>query len=191
MKSFNIGENKIKICLTSDEIEVMFGSYDMIDYDSPRSRAIIDSLICSAMPKSIGEHGCDKVLIEVLPERDGCSIQVTRIYDKGIGLQKNIRKQEYILLFSSSEDLIDFIGSLKPLEVSLITSSELYRIKSSFALYLCTDKNYPFLKSACEYGKVFNKLSPMGSIISEHGKLLFNEAAEKLYKAFIKSNKTP
>lgn len=184
MKSYNLSEDKIKICLTDDEVESLFGSFDMIDYDSPHSRAILDSLICSALPEKMLPLSCEKVLIEVAPEEDGCSIQVTRIYDKGKRRQKSIKRHEYILLFKSSEDMIDYIKSLKSTDILNITDSKLFKCKNTFALYICFLGQSGFIKSASEYAVLLNAKSSKGAFIAEHGQMLYDSAIEKIYKYF-------
>ena len=185
MKTYNINDDKVKICLTDDEVKSLFGSFDMIDYDSPRSRAILDSLICSALPEKVSQRVCEKVLIEVLPERGGCSIQVTRIY-AGKNQRKQRRRSEYILLFECSEDMIKYIRSMTASAAIEAEKSRLYRAGGRYALFIAAEGPAGADPAAREFARIISEKDPLAAMITERGEYLYSGAVEKLYKAFVK-----
>ncbi len=181
MRSFDLSDNKFKICLSSEEVASLFGSFEMIDYDTPHTKAIIDSIIINALPEKMLPFDCDKVLIEVFPDGDGCIVEVTKIYGSGKSAKKR-RKQEYILLFSSSEDMINYIKSLKPSDILKVKDNTLYRYKNAFFLSVnIRDKS--LLINAREYSRVIPVKNPTGEMLLEYGKRLYSGAIEKIFSS--------
>ena len=184
MNTYNINKDKVKITLTDDEVNDLFGGYDLIDYNCPRSRAVLDSLLLGALPESMLPLDCKQVLIEVTEEKSGCSIQVTRLYEKAKKLHKISGKYKYILLFESSEDMIKFItqnelGDKFP-------KSELIKSGEKYALCFHFERPVGHYNRLSEYGKLIDAQSPEGAAIKEYGTMICKNAAEKLSAAFKK-----
>ena len=181
MNSFNLSEDKFKICLSKNEVESLFGSFEMIDYDSPHTKAIIDSIIINALPERMLPFNCDKVMIEVFPEDGGCVVEVTKVYTSS-KTDKKRRKQEYILLFNDSEDMISYIKGFKKSDILKVKENTLFKYKNTFFLLInVSDKS--LLPIANEYGKVFPIKSPVGEKLIEYGKELYCNAIEKIYSS--------
>ncbi len=185
MNSYTIGKDKVKIRLTEEEVKELFGGYEKIDYECPRARAVIDSLICGVLPESMLPLDCKKVLIEVRAEYDGCSILFTRIYETPRRLHKANSFCEYILLFKDSEDMFTFAEQLDPAAAAAVKESRLIKINDKFALCLkggdMLRKNITHFK---EYGIVYTQKQPQAAVALEHGDILCENALQKLKKAF-------
>lgn len=185
MDTYTINKDKVKIRLTDDEVKELFGGYDNIDYDCPRSRAVLDSLLLNVLPESMLPLDCKKVLIEVTEERSGCSIQITRLYDKGKRLHRTNGRRQYILLFESSEDLIDFTLRENPENLKDVYRFELLNAGGRFAL-LFSLNGVPIKQCFhfSEYGRLIDSRSVEGAHIIEYSAPICADAAKKLSDAF-------
>ena len=187
MDTYSINKDKVKIHLTNDEVNSLFGGYDMIDYSCPRSKAVLDSLLSKNLPDDMLPLDCGKILIEVIEEHSGCSIQITRIYDKGKRLYKKGNRHKYILLFNSSEDMFLFVEQIDDETLSSFKNSKLLKIEDKYALLFAKDSTLKhFFSHLCEYGKIIDSKSILGSKLLEYGVILSNNATEKLFSVFKK-----
>lgn len=184
MNTYNINKDKVKICLSDDEVKSLFGGYDMIDYDCPRSRAILDSLLLNALPENMLPFDCKKVLIEVMEEKNGCSIQITRIYNGGKRLHKVKSAQKYILQFTCSEDFIKFVTQAKN-KLPQLKNCKLLKSGERFCLYFSAEKSFIKANSRfCEYGTLLSGDLPKAAAILEYGKIIGDADLEKISSAF-------
>ena len=185
MDTYNISKDKVKICLTEDEVLTLFGGYDNIDYECPRARAVLDSLLMRALPASMLPLDCKRVLIEVTEEASGCSIQITRLYDKGKRLHKTSGRRKYILLFKCSEDMIKFIEQTPPETLELLCSVKLIKYSGKFGLmFTANDIQRKKITAFAEYGKLIESNSLLGAVVLEYGNIICEKATERLSAAF-------
>lgn len=182
-----VGENKIKISLTDDEINSLFGGYDMIDYEHPRSKMVLNTLLSSALPEEKIPLDCKKVLIEVHPICGGCAIFFTSLYEKDTAV-KCRKPKGYFLVFKNSENMIKLINELGQKYKSDIKNSRLIITDGCFVLYIKVQgKLLGDLGHIKEYCKVYKEKSPYGSYITEHGETVCKNAVFKMFNAFFKN----
>ena len=131
MKINTIGENRIEIYLSNEEIDEIFGGYGLIDYDIPDCRAKINSLISSAIPETALPLDCKRVLIEVKPLKYGCTISFVRIYTAAKKFHAVNKTKRISLIFNNSDDLISSVSALKKLGA---TKSQLFQKKNKYAI---------------------------------------------------------
>lgn len=179
----NINKDKIKVSLTDDEIENLFGSYNLIDYTNPHSRFMLNLILRSALPDYTLPLDCKRVLIEVKPEIKGCSIYFTCIYDKSPKKIKKINEtREYALCFKNSNDMINCICTI---DISKIAQSALYTNNGSYQLIIRAHKGFTEqILQISEFCDVYVDKTKI-SEIEEHNKLISCPTAiEKLASAF-------
>ena len=75
MKFRQLGPHRVRINLSRDELDTMGLSYDMLDYSSARTRALLFSLLEKACADT-GFKPAGRVLVEAYPdESGGCRIE--------------------------------------------------------------------------------------------------------------------
>lgn len=131
MRINTVSDNRIDIFLSDEEINDIFGGYELIDYDAPDCRTKIHNLLAAAIPDILLPLNCERVLIEVKPRKYGCVMTFTKVYDavkkfKRIGNTKTVT-----LIFESSNSLIDALSALCSLSA---TASELYTYGGKYAV---------------------------------------------------------
>lgn len=136
MKINTINENKIELYLTDEEVDDIFGGYELIDYNTPECRIKIHSLIISAAPKSLFPLDCERIFIEVRPKGYGCTITLTKEYHSVKKYRKAIRTKISICIFENSEDMLSAVNILKSINANY---SELYSRENRYALIIKTN----------------------------------------------------
>ncbi len=178
-----IGKNKIKISLNEEEVLRLFGGYDMIDYSSQHSKATLNSILASALPKDMLPIDCSQVLIEIRAENKGCAIYFTKIYKKYKKTDSAKHKQKTLALtFSNTEDLIRFVCQRLPEKISssrVFSLSQIYILIITFPESLNTEPLY--LKEFCQ--EIIENEYVI-SHICEHGKLICENAELTIKSAF-------
>lgn len=177
-----INENKFKISLTDNEIELLFGEYSLIDYNEPKAKLAIDMLISEALPESMVPLKCDKVLIEVKQTLGGCNIYFTQLFNSKKSKVNAKSKETYTLVFKNSENLIDCIKMLFKKEIS--GRNYLYRFDDTYRLII-ENCDLPFesdaLKEFCTntYKSETEKMRTL-----EYGSFITENAVKKISDSF-------
>ena len=131
MKINTVNENRIDIYLSEDEINDIFGGYELIDYDAPDCRMKIHNLLAAAIPDMLLPLNCERVLIEVKPKRYGCVITFTKIYGAVKKLRRISSTKTISLIFENSDNLVSSVGALDRLS---LVNSELYTYLNKYAV---------------------------------------------------------
>ena len=136
MKVNTVDENRIVIHLNNQEIYDIFGGYEFIDYDAADCRTKIHGLLAAAIPSAIMPFDCERVLIEVKPEINGCAISLTKLHNIGGDNKKSVKNLTVTLIFENSESLI---SSIEALNLLTHTTSELYTSGKKYAVIYTMD----------------------------------------------------
>ncbi len=183
----NINENRIKIDLTDDEIYLLFGGYEKIDYSNEQSKHTLNLLFKKAVPNGEFPLDCEKLLIEVKPANGGCSIFITKMYNDTPRRYKRVNKKHtYLLNFSDSENMIRGICELNRNNSFDDTKSKLYKFEDNYCVIIYCDKNIDeILTHIKEYGCEIYKSSVTVAKVTEYGKSICNGfAIRELSNAF-------
>lgn len=176
-----VNKNKIKISLSDEEIDTLFGGYEMIDYDDPHSKAILNMLLGRALPEDMLPLDCKRVIIEVCPKSDGCNIYFTRIYPKS-----HAKSAEYIFIFKKSEDMLLGISELHRLYGKNIEKSCLYTCQGKyFCIILLKGDPGKQIIHLNEYCSDISREKALAAKIREHGKMICAQnAVQRIFDAF-------
>lgn len=132
-----VSRNKLKICLSGDETNTLFGGYDKINYEDPHTRLVLNTLLQEALPQKAFALDCDRLLIEVKPLENGCIIYLTKLYSNAARRFHRVSPSEcHILIFPDSESLIRAVCELYRRPRTRQIKSDLYRTESSYRLVL-------------------------------------------------------
>lgn len=180
-----INKNKIKISLSDEEIDTLFGGYEMIDYDDPHSKAILNMLLGRALPEDMLPLDCKRVIIEVRPKPDGCTIYFTRVYPKSTA-----KSAEYVFIFSKSDDMLSGITELQRLYGENIDKSCLYTYcEKYFCIALLRGEPGKQIMHLKEYCSDISRETTVAAMVREYGQMICAENAVKRISAAFSDGK--
>lgn len=174
--------DKIKISLSDSEIKELFGSYEMINYENPHSKLILGMLLESSACDNF-QLDCEKILIEVKPEKNGCVIIYTKLNRKcAKRLKKSEKNYDCAFIFDNSESMIRCIGEID--EVG-IKSNSLYEKNGKYILTVKGNtsfiKTLPHINEYCSKA-LYKDIVPYAK---EHLKCIMQKnAIQKIKTAF-------
>lgn len=144
-----INKNKIKISLTDEEVSSIFGGYDKLDYKDPDSKFKLDMLLNNIIRDKDFSLDSERLLIEVIQELSGCSIVLTKIYEKNAKRYKKLVLKGRIAHFDTVEDMIEGIIALYNSNLN-IKKSDLYLLDKKYRLIIYTATPSEHLGEYCK-----------------------------------------
>ncbi len=176
MRVNEIGQCSAAIELNAEEVKILFGSYEKIDYRDKICKHTIHRLLKSALPSTLLPFNSKQVLIEVMPNGGGCLFYFTKIGTKHT-------KSTVALILNSIDDLISLTKHLKSTELKPFKST-LYRNGCDYYLVLTTSISIRETKHVLsEFGtlKQLNS-TEMGFIEERFDKIITSNALNMLYR---------
>ncbi|MBO4693316.1 MAG: adaptor protein MecA [Clostridia bacterium] len=182
MKINTMRDDKIELYLSDEEIEKIFGGYDLIDYDAPECRIKIHSLLLSAAPCTLLPLNCDRVLIEVKPKEYGCTITLTKIYGSPKKYRQSAKMKTIVFVFEDSNSMIASTNCMKALKAE---KSELYSNGKEYALIIISNReNKKTIAGLCEYCTIKLRRTEAERIREYWQPVCTSKALEKLCEFF-------
>jgi len=167
---------RLRISLQGDDLRLLDITFDEFDYENPRVKRVLWTLLSDASRQTGFPLGKGKLLIEVFKAfSGGCIIYFTQLeLDKTKTRLKKKKLVPCMVEFEDSEEMLAAISRLKT-EISVIDKSMLYLLGQHYILAI-----YPKIGFVGE----------IGGALSEYGKpVLFGEAYLAEHgKRLIKSN---
>lgn len=166
----------LKVELTAQELQQFHLTYEQLNYEDKRTKAMLKNILDGAAQITGFENGSGKLLIEVFPApQNGCTVYFTRL----AGAAKRYRqKMPKIYTFESCEALMSAIETLPA--PSGNTPSELYELEGRYILILHETAKTRLL----EYATASNGTRFNLAYIREHGRLLASpHAVVTMHKA--------
>ena len=184
MRVNTVDENRIEILLDNDEVNSIFGGYGLIDYDTPDCRIKIHKLLAAVMPKALLPLDCERILIEVKPQRFGCIISLTKIYGAPKRLSRKYRLSAVAFMFKSFDNLIAALPLLSRLNT---VASELYCLGSEYAISAAVKDISPVaLMQIGEFCKISQNTADAAKLKEYWQCITQKRAIQKLAEAFLK-----
>ena len=175
-----VNSNKLKISLTDEEVSSIFGGYDKIDYKNPASKSVLDSFLNNIIISENFILDSKSLIVEIKQELSGCSIILTKVYNKR-NQRRRLKIKGRVAIFDTSDDML---SSLLALYKSNITVRRC-------DLYLLNDKYYLIVYTAADDGfllEYLENITNQKSVIAyteEHGTPLYlGNAVKSLGKIF-------
>lgn len=182
MKINRANDQRIELYLSDEEIESLFGSYELIDYNIPECRIKIHSLLISAATDELFPLDCKRLLIEVKPKDYGCTISLTKVYDTAKKYRQIKRNKTIVCIFENSDNMLASITALTALNAQ---NSELYTNKNQYAIIAETKYiNYDDTVLLREYCKIKKREIDAVRIREYWRPVCTENAIENLAKAF-------
>ena len=164
MEVLRIGDNKLKVTLTGDDMAQYRLQCDTMDYDTTETRRAFWQILDEAKHKTGFDAGSGKIFVQVYASRDGgCEMFVTRVGEEAedMGCSQATRR-EGIYVFTKLTYLLDVCGALAELGYNAPSSA-----------YLAGGEYYLLIRERdCAGGLGSRAISEYG-FIEEYGTRLF------------------
>ena len=175
-----LNANKMVISLTDEEVSSIFGGYDKIDYSSPHSKIRFNSFLNSIILSENFSLDSKSLMVEIRQEVYGCSITLTKIYDK-IRKRHRLKIRGRLAIFNDSNEMIEGIISLYKSNIR-IKKSSLYLLGNQYRLLIYTATADELIS---EYLQNITKDKTAVSYTEEHGtSICLGNAVSMLGKIF-------
>lgn len=184
MNTESQGRKRVEFRLSPDDVTNLFGSYEAIDYNDPKTKASLNMLYNRAIKNGDIPPDGRRLTIEVKPFGGGCT--VTFISEaKGRLRLKYAKVKGYILTFFSADDMLDAAARLYTYAPKLLNSS-LLKLGDAFALVIKTSLDLgPLLLHIAEYCITAEQNDLKVSHWEEYGEAIVTKRAiEKIGAAF-------
>lgn len=183
MRIEKLRSNKIKITFSQEDMILHGLTHELVAKNAPSARAIFWDVLKKAEDEIGFDIGDGRLMIEAMPGADESLILYITKLDSGediLPLRKKVRLkvknsgEANCLMFSSFDNVIEMFKAFPDL--------------SGGALYLYKEKYYLIMPESpalalSEFGKKADSLY-IADILSEHGKLICENAAETIKKYF-------
>ena len=173
--------NKIKITLSHTEVICCFGAYDNLLSMSKKTKTTIKILLSDIIEEYYGFLNNEKISADIKADlHNGCVIILSRCTGQ-------IKKNEYVVCFENSENLIDGTLILYRMLRKKAYASSLYTLNKKYYLLLSFDIDKRRIMPLRKFTYYITKDSVKTEYIREYGKIITRRnAVKKLSSAFIK-----
>ena len=131
MEIIRIGENKLKLILTDEDLKKHRLSFESLDYDNTETRRILWQILDEAKQKTGFDAASEKTLVQAYPGRkSGCEIYVTRLCARS----PSLRGRHSVYCFADPAGLFSVCRALAHSEHKY--ESALYKDEKDY-YYLC------------------------------------------------------
>lgn len=176
-----INKNKIKISLTDEEVSSIFGGYDKIDYKNPDSKSRLDTFLNSIIISENFILDSKSLVVEIKQETSGCTITLTKVYDKSGGSRKRLKLKGRVAIFENSNDMLEGLLSLYKSGIS-VKRSDLYLLDNKYRLIIYSAVTDELLSEY--FINITNRKSTIGYTEEYGTPLCLGNAVNKLGKTF-------
>lgn len=102
MEIIRIGENKLKLILTDEDLEKHHLKFETLNYDNTETRRILWQILDEAKQKTGFDAAAEKTLVQAYPGRkSGCEIYVTRLNAR----TSSVRGRHSVFRFEDASEL--------------------------------------------------------------------------------------
>ena len=173
--------NKIKITLTHTEVICCFGAYDNLLSMSKKTKTTMKILLSDIIEEYYGFLNSEKISADIKADlHNGCVIILSYCADQ-------IKKNEYIICFENSENLIDGTLILSRILRKKAYTSSLFTLNKKYYLLLTLGIDKRRIMPLRKFTYYITKDSIKSEYIREYGKIITGRnAVQKLSSAFTK-----
>lgn len=184
-----IDEARLLIALTGDDMELLDITFNQLDWKDDYSREVIWNLLSRAKNETGFSAENKQLMIEAIPQTDGCFVLITLLEEKGQRrkvFKIKESKKPFVFSFKTSESLIRAIERLYDKETKFIRSTVLeYNDKYYIILHVQSSISTKLQAIISEYGELIGKDYIIAAQINEQGKVIAkNNAIEKMGRYF-------
>ena len=175
--------DKLKIELSSLDMNELRISYDELDYTKPQTKKIVLELLNKAKCQTGFEVASKKLFIEVFPRDDGgCIFYISVMKESDPAKKykiKNILAKPMIFSFEDAEAMINACCRLNASGEHRIVKSILYAVEAGYCLvvYPLSRKDPKVRCVLTEYGNFLGEIECYDYFLLEHADLVLEEDA--------------
>lgn len=187
MKFRQLGPHRVRINLSRDELDTMGLSYDMLDYSSARTRALLFSLLEKACADT-GFKPAGRVLVEAYPdESGGCRIEFSG--SAGAAQRWRVKRSAQLPVIYAFDDVDTLIACAVKLFgrcAQRIRKSALYHTGKNWmlAVYPARERQDDTLMLLDEFARRCGEGALAKAWLSEHARTVVDDNAVGLLCAY-------
>lgn len=187
-----IDEKRLLIALSHEDMNFLDITFNQLDWKNDYSREIIKNLLARAESEIGFSSRNKKLLIEAIPQSNGCFVLVTLLSNK-INKSRKIYKiknnsKPFTFFFENSDSLFALIERIYNNSAFSFSDSSIIELNNSY--YVIFYANSPLTSSVLaiisEYGKLIGNDFVAAARILERGNVIVNQhAVENLGKYLV------
>lgn len=185
MKFDKIGEDRLKITLTYEDMEDMDFDAVELGYENSEASDVLDELLEIAKQKCGFEAKGHRLVIEVMPfHPDGLVLMITKILreDDLLTKMESFKREVQNPLLFFFEDFYTLISALKEIAPLYQGESTVYSFRGNYYLWLLPGETVPqerLILILSEFGKFLRRKSFDGFIKEYATVIIENKAVER------------
>lgn len=186
-----IDEKRLLIALSHEDMDFLDISFKQLDWKNDYSREIIKNILARAESEIGFSSSNKKLLIEAIPQTNGCFVLITLLSNKKNNKSRKIYKiknqsKPFTFFFKNSDSLLAFIERIYNKNFNFINSSIIEFNNSYYViLYVNGSISSNLLAIISEYGQLVGKTSIVAARVFEKGNVIIKDNAVKEFGKYL------
>jgi negative regulator of genetic competence, sporulation and motility len=172
-----IGGDKLKVCLTAQEVESMPVDFEDLDHPSPRTKKLLVEMLEQGKAETGFSPKGAKLFVEIYPDGEGGYVLYFTALNRQAGGKPGLKP--VIFAFEDADVLCDGSARLYERYGHRVYKSSLYRYRGEFLLVVYpldySDRLSVYFIS--EYARKVGEGELLAAFIEEHGEEILRDAA--------------
>ena len=186
-----IDEKRLLIALSHEDMDFLDISFKQLNWKNDYSREIIKNILARA-ESEIGFSSSNKqLLIEAIPQTNGCFVLITLLSNKKNNKSRKIYKiknqsKPFTFFFKNSDSLLAFIERIYNKNFNFINSSIIEFNNSYYViLYINGSISSNLLAIISEYGQLVGRTSIVAARVFEKGNVIIKDNAVRKFGKYL------
>lgn len=186
-----IDEKRLLIALSHEDMDFLDISFKQLDWKNDYSREIIKNILARAESEIGFSSSNKKLLIEAIPQTNGCFVLITLLSNKKNNKSRKIYKiknqsKPFTFFFKNSDSLLAFIERIYNKNFNFINSSIIEFNNSYYViLYINGSISSNLLAIISEYGQLVGRTSIVAARVFEKGNVIIKDNAVKEFGKYL------
>lgn len=186
-----IDEKRLLIALSSEDMDFLDITFNQLDWKNDYSREIIKNLLARAESEIGFSSSNKKLLIEAIPQSNGCFVIITLLSNKIKKSRKTYKiknnSKPFTFFFKDSDSLFALVERIYNKSSSFVNSSIIELNNSYYIIFYANGSiSSNMMAVISEYGELSGKDSIVAARVFEKGNVIVkNRAVEEFGKYLI------
>ncbi len=186
-----IDEKRLLIALSHEDMDFLDISFKQLDWKNNYSREIIKNILARAESEIGFSSSNKKLLIEAIPQPNGCFVLITLLSNKKNNKSRKIYKiknqiKPFTFFFKNSDSLLAFIERIYNKKFNFINSSIIEFNNSYYViLYFNGSISSNLLAIISEYGQLVGRNSIVAARVLEKGNVIIKDNAVRKFGKYL------
>ena len=187
-----IDEKRLLIALSNEDMALLDITFKQLDWKNDYSREIIKNLLIRAEHEIGFSIDNSKLLIEAIPQTNGCFVLITLLSNKLKRHRKTYKiknnTKPFIFHFKDAEDLFCAIERIYESQSYFSDSAVIEASESYYAVFYINNSTSSKIQAIIsEYGDLVGKSNLLATRLFEKGNVIFkNHAVEEIGKYLVR-----